>query len=237
MFFFWKFVKIIWFPEWCLGRAHGRRRRKQFGYSYSFAQDALCEEWFNNPAFLQILFSRIKYVMFSAPMVNMSKHALPQKMARLCPPPPSQKGPFAQPLCGSSHQQTKSRRFGSKGMTDKETLSTFVLQTPHKNGLTNDFRADFWGRGSDEALSVKKKGFSVKRGRDSLNWGFGEDFYRKGNSVKRSGPFSEPLDSENRKVAVQIHCPKNQLLWLGEAYLTFCKHPFSSANLDNLFPL
>ena len=27
--------------------------------------------------------------------------------------------------------------------------------------------------------------------------GFGKDFYRKGNSVKRSGPFSEPPDSEN----------------------------------------
>ena len=27
--------------------------------------------------------------------------------------------------------------------------------------------------------------------------GFGKDFYRKGNSVKRSRPFSEPPDSEN----------------------------------------
>ena len=30
-----------------------------------------------------------------------------------------------------------------------------------------------------------------------MNEGFGKDFYRKGNSVKSSGPFSEPLDSEN----------------------------------------
>ena len=30
-----------------------------------------------------------------------------------------------------------------------------------------------------------------------MNEGFGKDFYRKGNSVKRSGPFSEPVDSEN----------------------------------------
>ena len=30
-----------------------------------------------------------------------------------------------------------------------------------------------------------------------MNEGFGKDFYRKGNSVKRSGPFSELLDSEN----------------------------------------
>ena len=41
-----------------------------------------------------------------------------------------------------------------------------------------------------------------------MNEAFGKDFYRKGNSVKRSGPFSEPPDSENRKVAVQIHFPK-----------------------------
>ena len=30
-----------------------------------------------------------------------------------------------------------------------------------------------------------------------MNEGFGKDFYKKGNSVKRSGPFSEPPDSEN----------------------------------------
>ena len=29
-----------------------------------------------------------------------------------------------------------------------------------------------------------------------MNEGFGKDFYRKGNSVKRSGPFSELPDSE-----------------------------------------
>ena len=30
-----------------------------------------------------------------------------------------------------------------------------------------------------------------------MNEASGKDFYRKGNSVKRSGPFSEPPDSEN----------------------------------------
>ena len=30
-----------------------------------------------------------------------------------------------------------------------------------------------------------------------MNEGFGNDFYRKGNSVNRSGLFSELLDSEN----------------------------------------
>ena len=58
-------------------------------------------------------------------------------------------------------------------------------------------RSQFLGRGSDEALFSEKKGFSVKRGGDSVNEGFGKDFYRKGNSVKRSGPFSEPPDSKN----------------------------------------
>ena len=29
-----------------------------------------------------------------------------------------------------------------------------------------------------------------------MNEGFGKDFYRKGKSVKRSGPFSESLDPE-----------------------------------------
>ena len=30
-----------------------------------------------------------------------------------------------------------------------------------------------------------------------MNEGFGKDFYRKGNSAKRLGPFTEPPDSEN----------------------------------------
>ena len=55
------------------------------------------------------------------------------------------------------------------------------------------------GRGRIEALfQRRKKGFSMKRGvGNSVNEGFGKDFYRKDNSVKRSGPFSEPLVSEN----------------------------------------
>ena len=41
-----------------------------------------------------------------------------------------------------------------------------------------------------------------------MNGGFGKDFYRTGNAVKRSGRFSEPPDSENWKVAVLIPFPK-----------------------------
>ena len=56
----------------------------------------------------------------------------------------------------------------------------------------------FAGRGCDEALFCEKKGvFSEKRGGNSVNEGFGRDFYRKGDSVKRFGPFNEPPDSEN----------------------------------------
>ena len=70
-------------------------------------------------------------------------------------------------------------------------------------------RSRFLGRGCDEALFSEKKGvFSEKGGGNSVNEGFGKDFYRKGNSVKRFGPFTEPPDSENRKVAVLIPFPK-----------------------------
>ena len=58
--------------------------------------------------------------------------------------------------------------------------------------------ADFWQGDATRRFSLKKEGFfSEKGGGNSVNEGFGEDFYRKGNSLKRSGPFSEPPDSEN----------------------------------------
>ena len=64
-------------------------------------------------------------------------------------------------------------------------------------------------RGCDEALFNEKQGlFSEKGGGNSVNEGFGKDFYRKGNSVKRSGRFSEPPDSEKWKIAVLIPFPK-----------------------------
>ena len=57
-----------------------------------------------------------------------------------------------------------------------------------------------WGVGVVRIIfnfSVKKGFFSEKGGGNSVNQGFGKDFYRKGNSVKRFGPFTEPPDSEN----------------------------------------
>ena len=54
------------------------------------------------------------------------------------------------------------------------------------------------GWGYDEALFSEKKGvFREQGGGNSVNEGFGKDFYSKGNSAKRSGPFSEPPDCEN----------------------------------------
>ena len=44
---------------------------------------------------------------------------------------------------------------------------------------------------------MKKGLFSEEGGGNSVNGGLGKDFYRNGNSVKRSGRFSEPPDSEN----------------------------------------
>ena len=66
-----------------------------------------------------------------------------------------------------------------------------------ENGSKPTFQSRFLGSGCDEALFSEKKGFSVKRGEGFSESGVGKDFYRKGNSVKRSGPFSEPPDSEN----------------------------------------
>ena len=58
-------------------------------------------------------------------------------------------------------------------------------------------RADFWEGDATKHFSVKKRFFSEKGGGNSANEGFGKAFDRKDNSVKRSGPFSEPADSEN----------------------------------------
>ena len=49
-----------------------------------------------------------------------------------------------------------------------------------------------------------KRCFGRGMRRQFNEWGFGKDFYRKGNSVKRFGPFTELPDSENWKVAVLI---------------------------------
>ena len=62
---------------------------------------------------------------------------------------------------------------------------------------THGFR--FFGGDATKHFSMEKMGFSMKRGE-----GFRKDFYREGNSVKMSGRFGEPPDSENCKVSVLI---------------------------------
>ena len=59
------------------------------------------------------------------------------------------------------------------------------------------YKSRFLGRGCDEALFSEKRFFSEKGGGNSVNEGFARDLYRKGNSMKRSMPFTEPPDSEN----------------------------------------
>ena len=44
-----------------------------------------------------------------------------------------------------------------------------------------------------------------------MNEGFGKDFYRKGNSVKRFGPFSEPPGSETEKLRSKSTSQKSAL--------------------------
>ena len=69
--------------------------------------------------------------------------------------------------------------------------------------------ADFWEGAATRHFSVGRKGFfSEKGGGNSVNEGFGKDFYRKGNSMKRSGLFSEPPDSDNWKVVLLVPFPK-----------------------------
>ena len=58
-------------------------------------------------------------------------------------------------------------------------------------------RAVFWEGDATKHFSVKKGFFSEKGGGNSVNQGLGKDFYRKGNSVTRFGPFTEAPDSEN----------------------------------------
>ena len=66
-------------------------------------------------------------------------------------------------------------------------------------GSYGKLRGDLWERDATKKFSMTKnqKGFQCKRARHSVNEGFGKDFYRKGKSVKRSRPFSEPPDSGN----------------------------------------
>ena len=67
--------------------------------------------------------------------------------------------------------------------------------------------------------------FQWKKG-EAIQWirGFGKDSYRKGNSVKRFGRFSEPPDSGKWKVAVLIPFPKiSSALWIRSGFRAFAR--------------
>ena len=84
-------------------------------------------------------------------------------------------------------------------------VMTYVIITSENSGLNYLWQKfdvhcittfpDFWEGDATKHFSVKKGVFSEKGGGNSVNLGFGKDFYRKGNSVKRFGRFSEPPDS------------------------------------------
>ena len=72
-----------------------------------------------------------------------------------------------------------------------------------------DSSEPIFGKGMRRSTFQWRKGvFSEKGAGNSVNEGLGKDFYRKGSSVKSFGPFTEPPDSENWRVAVLIPFPK-----------------------------
>ena len=70
-----------------------------------------------------------------------------------------------------------------------ERCETFIRQTMDLSALVSD--SDVFGNGMRRSTFQWKKGvFSEKGGGNSVNGGFGNNFYSKGNSVKRFGPFT-----------------------------------------------
>ena len=66
-----------------------------------------------------------------------------------------------------------------------------------------------FGKGmADEALFSEKKGLQWKGGRHSMCGGYPYQFLRERKFSEGSGPFGEPPNSENWKVAVLIPFPK-----------------------------
>ena len=86
----------------------------------------------------------------------------------------------------------------AKLIRTKLKSATVSVSLGEINSDNKKSQSRFWGRGCDEALFSEKKGvFSEKGGGNSVNQRFGKDFYRKGNSVKRSGRFNELPDFKN----------------------------------------
>ena len=84
----------------------------------------------------------------------------------------------------------KSRKANNLGVRDS------VGKQGRGNQPPNSFEP-ISGKGMRRSTFSEKLFFVKRGGRHSVNEGVGKYFYRKGDSVKRSGPFSEPPDSEN----------------------------------------
>ena len=59
--------------------------------------------------------------------------------------------------------------------------------------------AKFW-EGDTAKQKMEKSGSHTKKGRHSMDEGFGKEFYGTDNFLKRSGPFSESPDSKNKHI-------------------------------------
>ena len=86
------------------------------------------------------------------------------------------------------------------------TEKCFIASPSQKSALTK-IEADFWEGDATKHFSVKKRGSPWKGGR------FGKDFYRKSNSVKRSGPIQWTGGLWRLKSCCPHPLPENRL-WL-----------------------
>ena len=88
-------------------------------------------------------------------------------------------------------------RFGtsrmSLGLAPKIVPRTLTRHTDHRS-------EPIFGKGMRRSTFQWKKGFLAKKGGgSSVNEAVGKDLYREGSSVKSSGRFSDPPDSENMR--------------------------------------
>ena len=96
----------------------------------------------------------------------------------------------------------KTLRGQSRNGLSKNTLLDYrfsARRLRRSSGAPPPYQSRFLVEGdATKHFSVKKRDFQCEKGGgNSVNQGFGKDLHRKGNSVKRFGPFAELPDSEN----------------------------------------
>ena len=90
------------------------------------------------------------------------------------------------------------------------------------------FQSQFLGKGMRRSTFQWKKGFfSEKGGGNSVNQGFGKDFYRKGNSVRRFRPFTEPPDSEKKETEELLSSSPS---WKSALTVWVCRNDTNQSN-------